>query len=132
MLNPQLTRRDFLKLVGAGTLAFALKDPRVSHALAENAITQGCMTISGVPLYGAPSFSANKIHHFGKDNVVEVAGVEENGDLGNDYNSAWYQINSEGYTYSGWVLPVGAELPEAELQHSPKRDNWARSRFRSW
>lgn len=106
MLNPQLTRRDFLKLVGAGTLAFALKDLKISRALAENSITQGCMTISGVPLYDAPSFSANKVHHFGKDNVVEVTGIEENGEFGNDFNSAWYQINGEGYTYSGWVFPV--------------------------
>ncbi|MCC6299376.1 MAG: twin-arginine translocation signal domain-containing protein, partial [Anaerolineales bacterium] len=59
MLNPQLTRREFLKLVSAGTLAYALKDLKISRAFAATDITQGCMTISGVPLYDAPSFSAN-------------------------------------------------------------------------
>ncbi|HUG34628.1 MAG TPA: hypothetical protein VMJ90_07655, partial [Anaerolineales bacterium] len=107
MLNPQLTRREFLKLVSAGSLAYALKDLRLDRALAAPAsVTQGCMTISGVPLYDAPNFSANKIHHFGKDEVVKVTAIEENGEFGNDFNSAWYQINGEGYTYSGWVYPV--------------------------
>jgi len=106
MLNPQITRRDFLKLAGAGSLAFALKDLKLDHTLAASPLTQGCMTISGVPLYDAPQFTANKIHHFGKDEVVEVTSVEENGDPGNPFNNAWYQINGEGYTYSGWVYPV--------------------------
>jgi lipoprotein-anchoring transpeptidase ErfK/SrfK len=31
--------------------------------------------------------------------------VDENGEQGNPYNSAWYQVN-DGYTYSGWLQPV--------------------------
>lgn len=106
MLNPQLTRRDFLKLASAGSLAFALKDLRIDNALAAPAIKQGRMTISGVPLYDAPTFSAEKIHHFGKDETVEITAVDENGEFGNPFNSAWYQVNGEGFTYSGWVHPV--------------------------
>jgi len=106
MLNPQLTRRDFLKLASAGSLAFALKDLRIDRALASSPIKQGRMTISGIPLYDAPTFVANKIHHFGKDETVEITAVDENGDFGNDFNSAWYQVNGEGFTYSGWVHPV--------------------------
>jgi lipoprotein-anchoring transpeptidase ErfK/SrfK len=106
MINPRLTRRDFLKLAAAGSLACALKDLRLDRALALSPIRHGCMTISGVPLYDEPSFSANKIHHFGKDEVVEITAIEENGDFGNDFNSTWYQINGEGYSYSGQVYPV--------------------------
>jgi len=106
MLNSQISRRDFLKLVSAGTLAYALSDLRLDRALAQSTIKQGCMTISGVPLYDAPSFVANKTHHFGKDEVVDITSIEENGDEGNPFNRAWYQINNEGFTYSGWVLPV--------------------------
>ncbi len=106
MLNPQLTRRDFLKLVSAGTLAYALSDLRLERALASSPITQGLMTISGIPLYDAPAYTANKIDNFGKDEVVKITSIEENGDEGNPFNSVWYQINNEGYTYSGWVLPV--------------------------
>jgi len=106
MIHPQISRRDFLKLAAAGSLAYALKDLRLDRAFAAPSIQHGCMTISGVPLYDAPGFSANKIHHFGKDEVVEVTGIEENGEFGNDFNSTWYQINREGYSYSGGVYPV--------------------------
>jgi len=106
MLNPQLTRREFLKLASTGTLAFALKDLRIDRALAASLPRQGRITWSGIPLYDAPNFNTNKIHHFGNDQVVEITSVDENGEAGNPYNSAWYQINGEGYTYSGWIQPV--------------------------
>ena len=120
MLNPQLNRRDFLKLVSAGTLTFALKDLRVDRVLAASMPTQGRVAFSGIPLYDAPTFNANKMYQFGKDQVVKITGVDENGEQGNPYNSAWYQVNNEGYTYSGWVLPVEThyqkpifEIPES-------------------
>lgn len=106
MLNPQLSRREFLKLATTGSLAFALSDLKLDRALASSNIKQGLMTISGIPLYDAPSFDANKIHHFGKDNVVDVTAIEESGEEGNPFNRVWYRVNDEGYTYSGWVLPV--------------------------
>lgn len=106
MLNPQLSRREFLKLAATGSLAFALSDLKFDRALAAPSVTQGLMTISGVPLYDAPAFTANKIHHFGKDNVVEITAIEENGEEGNPFNRVWYRVNDEGYTYSGLVLPV--------------------------
>lgn len=64
------------------------------------------MTISGIPLYDAPTFNAEKIHNFGADQVVEITAVDENGEQGNPYKSTWYQVNGEGFTYSGWVQPV--------------------------
>lgn len=106
MLNPQLTRREFLKLVSAGTLAYALKDLRVDHALAAPSVRQGRITWSGIPMYDAPTFQANKIHAFRADEVLEITSINENGEAGNPYNSAWYQVNGEGYTYSGWIQPV--------------------------
>jgi hypothetical protein len=57
-------------------------------------------------LYDAPSFNANQIRLFGKDQVVDVTGIDENGDEGNPFDTVWYQVNNEGYTYSGLVLPV--------------------------
>src|SRR4030095_4813582 len=115
MLNPQLTRREFLKLASTGSLAFALKDLYLDSALASSAtqiapatpaVTQGRMTISGVPLYDAPTFNANKIHNFNADQVVDVTAVDEQGEYGNPFNGVWYQVNKEGYTYAGWVQPV--------------------------
>ena len=106
MLNPQLTRRDFLKLISSGSLAFALKDLRLDRALAASTITQGRMTLSGLPLYDAPTFNANKLHHFNADQVVDITAVDEQGELGNPFNGVWYQVNQEGYSYSGWIQPV--------------------------
>jgi len=106
MLNPQISRREFLKLATTGSLAFALSDLKFDRAFAASSVTQGLMTISGVPLYDAPTFKANEIRLFGKDKVVDITALEENGDEGNPFNTLWYQINNEGYTYSGWVLPV--------------------------
>jgi lipoprotein-anchoring transpeptidase ErfK/SrfK len=106
MLNPQISRREFLKLASAGSLAFALKDLRLDRALAAPAsIKQGRITFSGMPLYDAPTFKANQIHNFGADSIVEVIAIDENGEQGNPFNSAWYQVKG-GYTYSGWVQPV--------------------------
>jgi hypothetical protein len=107
MLDPQITRRDFLKLVSTGTLAFALKDLRVDRALAASLPKQGRITYSGIPLYDRPSFQANQLHLFGTDQVIEITGLDENGDEnGNPFNKSWYQVNGEGYTYSGWIQPV--------------------------
>jgi hypothetical protein len=106
MLNPQISRRDFLKLAASGSLAFALKDLRIDRALAAPSIKQGRITLSGIPMYEAPTFIANKMHHFRRDEVVEITSVDENGEQGNPFNAAWYQVNGEGYTYSGWVHPV--------------------------
>lgn len=105
MLNPQISRREFLKLASAGTLAFALSDLRIDRALAQTSIKQGRVTFSGTPLYDAPTFKANQIHNFGADKVVEIKAIDENGEQGNPFNSTWYEIDN-GYTYSGWVQPV--------------------------
>jgi hypothetical protein len=106
MLNPQISRREFLKLASAGSLAFALRDLRLDRAsAAPTAIKQGRITWSGIPLYDSPAFTAKKIFNFGADKVIEITALVENGEQGNPYNSTWYQVN-DGYTYSGWIQPV--------------------------
>ncbi|MGB8980545.1 MAG: L,D-transpeptidase [Anaerolineales bacterium] len=104
MLNPQISRREFLKLAKAGMLAFALRDLRLDRALAGTAIQQGRITWSGIPLYDGPAFTAKQIHHFGADKVIEIAALVE-GEEGNPFNNTWYQVDN-GYTYSGWIQPV--------------------------
>jgi len=63
------------------------------------------MTLSGINLFSDPSFKAKTLHTYGRDEVVSITG-EVDGDPGNPYNNKWYQLNGEGYTYSGWVQPV--------------------------
>jgi hypothetical protein len=107
MLNPQISRREFLKLVSSGSLAFALRDLRLDRFLQTTPPAQGRITWSGVPLYDAPAFQANQVHLFGADKVVEIGGIEENGEpgYGNPYNTLWYKIDT-GYAFSGGIQPV--------------------------
>lgn len=99
-----LSRRDFLKLSAAGMLGAWLADLRLDRALAAP-VTQGRMTLSGIALYADPSFKSHQLHLFGRDEVVSIT-AEVEGDYGNPYNNKWFQINGEGYSYSGWIQPV--------------------------
>ncbi len=100
-----LTRRDILKLGGAGLLALAVSNLRLeeAEALESRASFQGRATFSGVSVYDAPSFKANKQPKLlGKDEVVDVL-AHAIGD--GEYNRVWYRFD-RGYTYSGWLQPV--------------------------
>lgn len=105
MINPQFSRRDFLKVSAAGMLGAWFANLRLERAFAEPAVTQGRMTLSGIVLYSDPSFKAKRLHAFGRDEVVAVT-AEVEGDPGNPYNNTWYKINGQGYSYSGWIQPV--------------------------
>jgi lipoprotein-anchoring transpeptidase ErfK/SrfK len=117
MNNLPLSRRDFLKLSGAGFLGAFLAELRLERALAESSPTQGRMTLSGIGLYSEPGFKAKKIHAYGRDEVVPITG-QVAGDAGNPFNNQWYQLNSEGYTYSGWVQPVQSNYQKPNFQIS--------------
>jgi hypothetical protein len=103
-----LTRRDFLKLSGAGMLALAASQLRLDEALALEALTsfQGRATYSGVQIYEGPSFDAKKIKLLGKDEVVDIL-AQTIGD--GSYNRVWYRFK-DGFTYSGWLQPVRTQL----------------------
>jgi len=79
------------------------------------------MVLSGIGLYEYPAFKAKKLHVFGRDEVVTLSGQVE-GDEGNAYNHSWYEINGEGFTYSGWVQPVETsyQRPVFDLLHVPQ------------
>jgi hypothetical protein len=104
----KLSRRDFLKLSASGALALALSEMSIDRALAAPPASHGRITWSGIPLYDEPSFNAKKLSLFGIDQVVELISEVE-GDEGNSYNKAWYEVEN-GYTYSGWLQPVETRL----------------------
>jgi hypothetical protein len=76
---------------------------------------QGRMTLSGIGLYAAPAFTATKLHAYGRDEVVPITG-EVTGEAGNPFNTKWYELNGEGYTYSGWVQPVESNYQQPEYE----------------
>jgi lipoprotein-anchoring transpeptidase ErfK/SrfK len=104
---PGFSRRDFLKASGAGLLGFFLADLRLDQVLAARAPRQGRIIDSGVELFREPFFTAETIRLFGRDQVVEIT-REEQGEqgYGNPFNSTWYQVNNDGFVYSGRVQPV--------------------------
>jgi len=102
-----LTRRDFLKLSGAGLLGLALSTWRVSRVLAgaPSLRRQGRVCWYRLDIYDAPSFSAEILKTYGRDKILPITG-EVIGGSETDYNRIWYKIGDEGFAYSGWVQPV--------------------------
>jgi lipoprotein-anchoring transpeptidase ErfK/SrfK len=106
-MPPAFSRREFLKASSAGLLGLFLTDLRLQRVLAAETPKQGRSTMSGVNVFSEPFFNANSISLLRQDEVVEITG-ETQGDkgYGNPFNSTWYQINTEGYAYSGAIQPV--------------------------
>lgn len=101
------SRRDFLKASSAGLLGFFLADLRLERVLASDAVRQGRSTFSGVELLGEPAFNASKIRALGRDEIVKIVGeVQGDTGYGNPFNSTWYQIEEQGFVYSGSIQPV--------------------------
>jgi hypothetical protein len=99
------TRRDFLKLSASGAWGCSWPES-ASTALASRAVcSHGRVLMSGLFMYASPAFNSESWKAFGKDQVVPISEVVE-GEAGNPYNTAWYRIGEEGFTYSGWVQPV--------------------------
>ncbi len=100
-----ISRRDFLVLSKTGALGFLFKELRLDKLQTAPPASQGRIVKSGIGMYQEPRFKAKKTHVFGRDEVVQLS-TEVEGDEGNPFNKSWYQINGDGYTYSGWVQPV--------------------------
>ena len=106
-MDLSFSRRDFLKASGAGLLGLFLADLRFEPLLVAETPRQGRSTISGIDVFSEPFFNARKIDALRRDEVVDI-GAEVPGDYGygNPFNSTWYQVNGDGYAYSGLLQPV--------------------------
>lgn len=104
---PSFTRRDFLKLSASGTLGLFLAETGLARALSitESPASYGRVLMNGLLMFEDPSFNSKQWKAYGKDQIVPISEVVE-GEQGNPYNSAWYRIRDEGFTYSGWLQPV--------------------------
>ena len=114
--NSFFTRRDFLKLSASGALGLFLAETGLDRALAisEPPADHGRVLMSGLFMYKSPSFASETWKAFGKDQIVPISEVVE-GDEGNPFNTTWYRIGDEGFTYSGWVQPVETRYNKAVL-----------------
>jgi lipoprotein-anchoring transpeptidase ErfK/SrfK len=123
VVEPLFSRRDFLKVSSAGLLGLFLADLRLERVRAAETPRQGRSTMSGVNVFHEPFFNANTISLLRQDEVVEITGEIQGGEgYGNPFNSTWYQVNGDGYLYSGWIQPVETihqktffDIPEAGM-----------------
>ncbi len=110
-----LSRRDFLKLCGAGALGLFLPTAEDFAPLSLLDGQQGRVTTPTLTIYDAPSFQANKVNTYWRDIVLPITGVTISDDE-KAYNRVWYRIGEEGYAYSGNIQPVRTLLNEPQLE----------------
>ena len=96
-----------MKAVGASLLGLFLADLRFERVFAAEIPKQGRSTMSGIDVFTEPFFNAKTKYLLRQDEIVNITGQAQ-GDYGhgNSFNPTWYQINAEGYVYSGVIQPV--------------------------
>lgn len=100
-----LTRRDFLKLVGAGLLALFLPDG--TPVAAEGSSGLGRVAEGPLPVRTEPSRRAPQVAALTLDTLIPLRQPVEGTDEppSNPFNRLWYPV-SGGYVYSGGIQPV--------------------------
>ncbi len=102
-----ISRREFLKLGGAGLLGWLLAElvPDPFLVAASSATSQGRIAYSKVPGYDIPSRDGKKVNTFQRDTLLTITS-QVTGGKPDDYNRLWYRLSDESYVYSGGVQPV--------------------------
>jgi hypothetical protein len=110
-----LSRREFIKLSGASLVAlFALATPKGVYASSilsqdNNAVSLGRIVTNNVKVYDSPSLDGKTVKTYYKDLVLPITEVAiGSGDP--TTNQIFYEMNQEGYVYSGDVQPVRIDL----------------------
>ncbi|HRQ31740.1 MAG TPA: twin-arginine translocation signal domain-containing protein, partial [Anaerolineales bacterium] len=99
----KISRRDFLKLSGYSMLGAAL--PRLS-LLEDNAgVIQGRIVDSLIWSYQEPNRKSGRKKAYWRDLIVPITNTTVDDDE-SAYNRVWYQVENDGYVYSGSVQPV--------------------------
>jgi len=121
---PHVTRREFL--INSTTLLSSLfifprklqkgikllNQPSSLIDQAENSL--GRVSTGEIVLYEQPSTSASMIKTLHRDNVLPITGSVISPDT-NVYNRIWYELDGQGFAYSGWIQPV-KEIINSSLQ----------------
>jgi hypothetical protein len=113
-MTTSLTRRDFLKLSGAGLLSLLLAElnPDLNPATAAASVSQGRVAYSKLTSYDAPILTAKKINSYKRDTLLDIS-AEVTGGIPGDYNRRWLQIGEGEYVYSGGIQPVQTIINKA-------------------
>ncbi len=109
-----LSRRDFLKLGGAGFISL-LANPARSYSNLLND-QQGRVIYNVITVYNRPSLEGEVVRQYWLDSIIPITGVTI-GEGEPAYNRVWYRIGDEGYAHSGGIQPVKTILnqPSTEI-----------------
>jgi len=106
MTNFSISRRDFLKLAGAGLLGLFLPQLDLEPALAQFVPDQqGRVTTAILNIYDTPALTGQVVRAYWRDIVIPITGIVISEDE-TAYNRVWYKVGEDGYAYSGAVQPV--------------------------
>ncbi len=106
MSKAVLSRRDFLKLSKYGLMGIFLPDLSAHFPqLDDFADLQGRIIDRTVWSYNEPNPKAKRTKLYWHDLVGPITGTTI-GDDATAYNRVWYQLEDEGYAYSGGIQPV--------------------------
>jgi len=110
MSKPGLTRRDFLKLSGYGLLGVILSDPPfVISGQDDFANLQGRVIDTILWSHEEPDKKSKRKKLYWHDLVVPITNTTISADE-SAHNRVWYQLEDEGYAYSGGIQPVRTVL----------------------
>lgn len=113
MSRNHFSRRDFLKLTGAGLAGLFL--PHLSTDVLADVFDnlQGRVIDRTVWSYEAPNFKSKRKKLYWHDLVVPITNTA----LGEDetaFNRVWYELTEGGYFYSGGIQPVRTILNQPQ------------------
>ena len=125
LFSDSLTRRDFLKLAGLGlsTAFFPLGLTKAHAASGLLPDQEGRVAETSIQLFESPSFDSMPTKEHWLDIVLPITGITISEDV-TAHNRVWYEIDAEGYAYSGDIQPVLTRLNKPLFKH-PKAGSLA-------
>ncbi|MCJ7584338.1 MAG: L,D-transpeptidase [Anaerolineales bacterium] len=116
MSDSGISRRDFLKLAGAGLLGLLLPQLDLEPALAQfDPNHQGRVTTPTLNVYDTPALTGQVVKAYWRDIIFPIIGIVISEDE-TAFNRVWYKIGEGCYAYSGAIQPVRTLLnPQASI-----------------
>ena len=102
-----ISRREFLKLIGAGLFASLLL-PTSDFERNFPKDQYGRVAVDSINVYSEPTKKSKIINIHTKDTVFLITGIFVG--EGSKSNQIWYKVGEEGYAYSGNIQPVRINL----------------------
>jgi hypothetical protein len=109
------SRRDFLKLAGFSLLGLSI--PELSPSTFDGPFEAslyfqaGRITEKSLWMYAEPTSKSRPVEMYWRDLVLPLSGAALSDDA-EAYNRIWYEVEGNGFLYSGGVQPVSTLLNE--------------------